>query len=306
VLVVGAGPAGRECAIALGKRGFAAVHLVEAQTAIGGRLRWIRQLPTLGDWGRLTDWRELQLAKLPNVEVITGRRLSADEVRDYGAAIVVVATGSTWRGDGVQPEQTDPIRGADASLPHVLTPEQVANGKRPPGSRVVVYDTDGYFVGPGVAELLAREGHRVTLVTTHPVVSPVSDETLEGDMLRRHLHAAGVAAQRGVTLTEIVPDASGDAWCARGHDEFDDAWSLDCDGVVLVTQQRSEDALYRALVADADALAASGITSVYRIGDAVAPRMISEAVFDGHRLAREIDGPNPEEPLPFLRERPTA
>jgi dimethylamine/trimethylamine dehydrogenase len=31
--------------------------------------------------------------------------------------------------------------------------------------------------------------------------------------------------------------------------------------------------------------------------------MISEAIFDGHRLAREIDGPDPAIPLPFDRER---
>jgi dimethylamine/trimethylamine dehydrogenase len=74
VLVVGAGPAGMECAVVLAKRGFGAIHLVEAEAEIGGRLRWTRRLPTLGDWGRITDWRAVQLAKLPGVEVVTGRR----------------------------------------------------------------------------------------------------------------------------------------------------------------------------------------------------------------------------------------
>jgi dimethylamine/trimethylamine dehydrogenase len=31
--------------------------------------------------------------------------------------------------------------------------------------------------------------------------------------------------------------------------------------------------------------------------------MTSEAVFDAHRLARELDGEDPSAPLPFLRER---
>ena len=31
--------------------------------------------------------------------------------------------------------------------------------------------------------------------------------------------------------------------------------------------------------------------------------MISEAIFDGHRLAREIDGPDPSIALSFDRER---
>jgi dimethylamine/trimethylamine dehydrogenase len=31
--------------------------------------------------------------------------------------------------------------------------------------------------------------------------------------------------------------------------------------------------------------------------------MIVDSIFDGHRLAREIDSPHPEMPLPFIRER---
>jgi dimethylamine/trimethylamine dehydrogenase len=45
---------------------------------------------------------------------------------------------------------------------------------------------------------------------------------------------------------------------------------------------------------------------VYRIGDCVALRLIADCVFDGHRLAREIDSPNPAAPLPFIRERRLA
>src|SRR6266436_518045 len=150
VLVVGAGPAGMECAVVLGKRGFSAVHLVEAEAEIGGRLRWTRRLPTLGDWGRITDWRAVQLARLPGVEVITGHRLTATDVLEDGADLVVIATGSAWRGDGIQPGYPDPMPGADPGVPHVLTPEQAFAGKRPPGPQVVVYDTDGYYVAPGV------------------------------------------------------------------------------------------------------------------------------------------------------------
>jgi dimethylamine/trimethylamine dehydrogenase len=298
VLIVGAGPAGMECAVVLGKRGFCAVHLVEAEQQIGGRLRWIRRLPTLGDWGRITDWRMIQLKKLPGVEVITGRRLSAADVLDYGADIVIVATGSSWRGDGIQPVQVNPITGADASLPHVLTPEQVAAGKRPPGRTVIVYDTDGYFVAPGVAELLAGEGLDVTVVTTFPVLSPVSDNTLEGDMVRAHVHRQGVALQRGITLTGI------EAGSARGQNEYGEPWSAACDGVVLVTQQASDDRLYHELSGDQAALDRAGISAVYLIGDALAPRLLTEAVFDGHRLAREIDLPDPSYPAPYLRELP--
>jgi hypothetical protein len=68
--------------------------------------------------------------------------------------------------------------------------------------------------------------------------------------------------------------------------------------VVLVTQRVSNDALYHQLDGD--------LPRVFRVGDCVAPRLLAEAIFDGHRLAREIDGPDPEVALPFLRERPMS
>ena len=74
VLVVGAGPAGMECAIVLGKRGFRRVHLVDAAAEIGGSMRWVPQLPGLGEWARVVNWRRIQLEKLKNVEVLTGLR----------------------------------------------------------------------------------------------------------------------------------------------------------------------------------------------------------------------------------------
>jgi dimethylamine/trimethylamine dehydrogenase len=297
-LVVGAGPAGMECAIVLAKRGIEAVHLVDAAPDIGGRLTWTRRLPTLGDWGRILDWRAVQLSKLRNVEVITSRGLPAADILDYGAQLVVVATGSRWSDTGLQGPTHEPITGAVASVPYVLTPEQVVlDGKRPSGPGVVVYDADGYYVGAGVAELLAGEGFEVHLVTPFPVVSPVSDETLEGEELRHHLHERGVVVHRDVTVTAVGPGLVG------GHDEFGEPWSLAASGVVLVTMQVADDALYRELAADPDALRDAGIEGLHRIGDCLAPRMISEAVFDGHRLAMEIESDDPDVALPYARER---
>jgi len=128
------------------------------------------------------------------------------------------------------------------------------------------------------------------------VLSPVSDATLEGSFLRRQLHRAGIRGHRTVTVTGFDGDR------VTGEREFGDPWSLAASGLVLVTQQSSDDTLYRELTADPEALQRNGIRGVYRIGDAVAPRLLSEAVFDGHRLARELDRPDPAVPLPYLRE----
>jgi dimethylamine/trimethylamine dehydrogenase len=171
-------------------------------------------------------------------------------------------------------------------------------GERPPEGRVVVYDTDGYFVAPGMAELLAGEGHEVHLVTHLDKVSPVSDDTLEGEMLRQHLHDLGITFHTNVALHRVEQGQ------VVGRTSWGAPWSLGTQGTVLVTQQRSEDSLYRDLVADPDAVAEAGISGVHVIGDAVAPRMPSEAVFDGHRLGREIEDRDPMTPSAWLRERP--
>ena len=42
---------------------------------------------------------------------------------------------------------------------------------------------------------------------------------------------------------------------------------------------------------------------VVRSGDCLAPRYLADAIFDGHRIAREFESPNPERPLAIIRER---
>jgi dimethylamine/trimethylamine dehydrogenase len=299
VLVVGAGPAGMESAIVLGKRGFRRVHLVEAEREIGGVSRWIPQLPGRGEWARVLHWRRIQLEKLRNVEVITGARLEAHEAREYGAELVVIATGARWVDTGIVGVRHDPVPGADSSLPHVLTPEQVMlEGKRPPGRRVAVYDGEGYFMAPGLAELLALEGFEVEFVTSLHEVSPFSYETLEQTFLRRRLHELGIGSREETVVTAIEPGRISALHAFGGEVE------LATDGIVLVTQRLSNEALYLELKADEGALAAAGIEALYRVGDCVAPQLIADAIFDGHRLGREIDSADPAQPLPWSRERP--
>ena len=299
VLVVGAGPAGMECAIVLGKRGFRRVHLVEAEAEIGGITRWVPRLPRRGEWARVLNWRRIQLEKLRNVEVITRTRLDAAAVRGYGAEIVVVATGARWAEDGVNAATHEPVRGADVSLPHVLTPEQIMlAGMRPAGERVLVWDGEGYYMAPALAEMLAGEGHLVELATCLHEIAPFAYETLEQQFLRQALHDAGVAMRTEVVLDEIS------AGRVAAHDGFGDRVTFEADAVVLATQRLSEESLYLELAADPDGLAAEGIQGLYRIGDCVAPQLIADAIFDGHRLAREIDSAEPATPLPYLRERP--
>ena len=298
VLVVGAGPAGMECAMILAQRGMRRVHLVESEAEIGGCMRWIPKLPGLGEWGRLVDYRKIQIDKLKNVELIPNTELDAAGVSEYGADIVVVATGSSWVGDGLSGATHEAVPGADASLPHCLTPEQIMLEGKEVGERVLVYDCDGYFMGISLAEKLASEGAEVTLVTPFGAVAPYTVFTGEAHEIYRMLKRLGVRSFPSHVVSRI--EAGGvSAYAALDPLEVSE-WEVD--SVVLATQRLSHDGLYRELEADGDRLEGEGIRGLYRIGDCLVPRLIADCIFDGHRLAREIDSDDPSVPLPFIRE----
>jgi dimethylamine/trimethylamine dehydrogenase len=300
VLVLGAGPAGMECAMVLGKRGMSAVHLLDEQDALGGSLRSISAYPHLGEWGRLITYRQVQLDKLANVEVILRTRLDAEAVLTYGAEIVVLATGARWRADGMNGPTQAPIAGAEHDFVH--TPEQVSAARGEiAGEHVLVYDTDGYFTAVGMAEMLLAAGKQVTVMTPFANFAQYMFFTGEAFRVNRELRAAGVHVIPGHVLTEI----------AAGTMSGQSVWSpapvrWRADAVVLVTQREPRDALYREVTADPDRLVREGIEAVYRVGDCLAPRLIGECVFDGHRLAREIDSADPASALPYIRELPVV
>jgi len=301
VLVVGAGPAGMECARVLGERGMRRVHLVEGQDDMGGIMRWIPQFPGLGEWARVVNYRKIQIDKLKNVEFIPNTRLDADGVKNYGAEIVIVATGGYWATDGLNGCTHDTIPGADASQAWCATPEQIMAEGKAVGDKVLIVDNDGYFTGVSLAEKLAEEGKQVTLMTHLGHIAPYMHFTLEAPNMHRKLHKLKVEIVTYQVPTEM---AEGQVTSAHVYDEEHlTEWGVD--SVVLVTQRRSNEALYRELKDSVgiDALESEGITGFYRIGDCVAPRLVADCIFDGHRLAREIDSENPEVPLPFKRER---
>ena len=286
----------------LGKREMRRVHLVESQDDMGGIMRWIPQLPGLGEWARVVNYRKIQIDKLRNVEFIPNTELDAEGVKDYGAEIVVIATGGSWATDGLNGATHDTIPGADASQAWQLTPEQIMrDGKEVPGNRVVIIDNDGYYMGVSLAEKLAMEGKQVTIITHLGHIAPYMHFTLEAPNQHRRLHQLKVEI---VTLQIPTQIESGGVTTAHAYDE-EHLTEWDADAVVLVTQRRSNEALYREIKdrVGVDALSQEGITGFYRIGDCVAPRLVADCIFDGHRLAREIDSENPEVPLPFIRER---
>ena len=108
VLIVGAGPAGLEAARALSRRGYD-VAIAEARGEIGGRVARERLLPGLAAWGRVVDDRKHQISQRPNVETYLRCDLNAAQILDFGFQNICIATGSTWRADGVARQHVVPM-----------------------------------------------------------------------------------------------------------------------------------------------------------------------------------------------------
>ena len=284
ILIVGAGPAGLEAAMSLGKRGYD-VTLAEARRDLGGRVALESTLPGLGQWVRVRDWRLNQIAKLPNVAIYRESVVDEAQILDWGADRVVLATGARWRRDGIGRWHTTPIPGWETAS--VMTPDDLLAGTLPEGP-IVVYDDDHYYLGGVVAEALRRAGLQVTLATPANEVSTWTTRTEEQHRIQERVLRLGIDLMTGTSLA-IIRDGSvvlESIYTGRQTE-------VQAASVVMVTSRQPQDALYQALV---------GRIAIDRIGDCLAPGTIATAVYSGHRYAREVDADAPVGVVPFLRE----
>jgi dimethylamine/trimethylamine dehydrogenase len=279
VLVVGAGPAGLECALALGQRGYE-VSLAEAATELGGRLRFETRLPGLAGWSRVLDWRRGQLQRLGNVNVYRGNELTADEVIELGHTHVVIATGSRWTRLLYSPLEVP--YGTVSGAP-VYTPDDIAAGILPE-SPIVVYDFDNYYMGSVLSEHLARSGAQVSYVTPAGHAAAWTIMSNEQPQVHRALFSCGVTLH---TLTRVTAFADGEVELTSHFTQ--QARRLACRSLVIVGARLAHAELYQTLSARTAELKDAGIHSLTRIGDALAPGAIVHAVYSGHRYARELE-----------------
>ncbi|HEY5701792.1 MAG TPA: FAD-dependent oxidoreductase, partial [Gammaproteobacteria bacterium] len=294
VLIVGAGPAGLECAQTLGKRGYA-VTVAEAGTELGGRVARESKLPGLSAWIRVRDYRALQLHKLDNVSVYFDSRLTADQVIEYGFSRIVIATGSHWRKDGVGHFHLRPMKvHPDA---RVCSPDDLMAGRRPAGKRVLVWDDDHYYMAGVLAELLSAEGYEVTYVTPADAVSIWTRATLEQRQIQKRLLGLGIKIVLQRAITDIGENDVGLSCVYSGREE-----RAQTDAVVLVTSRLPDEDLATELVERRPEWNDAGIESVTAIGDALAPATIAHAVYAGRRYAEELDAPSVGDAVPFRRE----
>jgi len=281
VLVVGAGPAGLEAAQALGKRSLEVV-LVEAGREVGGRVTREAALPGLASWRRVVDYRMGQIDKLPNVELFRESPMSAEEILGHGFDHVAIATGATWKADGVGRANSQPIPIDPAA--EVLTADDLMAGKRPRGERVFIYDDDHYYLGGVLAELLVTSGYEVEIITPSALVSSWTVNTMEQVRIHRRLLELGVGIRTEQAVVEVgASEVALECVITERREQ------VGVDSVVMVTSRKPNDQLAEDLQSMSDRWDDAGLRSVRAIGDAWVPSTIASAVWWGHRYARELD-----------------
>ncbi len=268
VLVVGGGPAGLETARVAAERGHR-VTLAEAGPALGGAFRLAGLQPRRTQITELIEWYGRQLAKL-GVTVLLNAPLDGHEAASFGADEIVVATGSQPDATGFQrfnPAQ-DVMPGVDR--PDACSIEDVMSNNVRPGERIVVVDDVGDWRGTGTAWHLAERGHRVTIVSSWPLIGYWIQRTAGDWELRARL------AQLGVDwITEAVVTAWHDSGATVRSYLDGSEQVVAADTLVLATTNVSETTV-------ADQLAAAdGDVPVSVVGDALAARLAVHAIHDG-------------------------
>ncbi|GGR01050.1 oxidoreductase [Streptomyces netropsis] len=293
VLVIGAGPAGLEAARALGQRGYS-VMLADRSRELGGRVNRECRLPGLGTWARVRDWRLTQLRKMPGVQLLPDNDITGEMVLEAESSLIAIATGATWRADGVGRYHSDPITGL-GQIP-VFTPDDIMDSRLPTG-RVVLFDDDHYYMGGVIAERLVEHGCEVTFVTPESTVSAYTQFTAEQKRVQRRVMEMCADVRTATALRRTEPGTAHLSCVYTGRET-----TAPADAIVVVTGSTPRDELYTDLQDRGEsALTAVGIRRVVRLGDCLAPGIIAAAVYSGHLFARTLNTALTDR-TPFRRE----
>ncbi|MEZ5778676.1 MAG: NADH:flavin oxidoreductase [Paracoccaceae bacterium] len=291
VVIVGAGPAGLEAARVAAERGHA-VTVFEAAAQPGGQVRLTAQNPRRKEMIGLIDWRMSQCAAR-DVEFRFDTWAEADDVTALDPDVVVIATGGV--------PHTDVL---EAGNDLVVSSWDLISGDVKPGSNVLVYDDAGDHAGLQAAEVAAKTGARVEIMTPDRSFAPdVMAMNLVPYM--RSMQDKDVTFTVTYRLTSVARDGN-KLKAVIGSDYLPLAREKHYDQVVINHGTLPLDELYFVLKplsanlgeVDYDALidgrqqtlngGPKGSFKLFRIGDAVAARNTHAAIYDALRLMKDI------------------
>jgi 2,4-dienoyl-CoA reductase-like NADH-dependent reductase (Old Yellow Enzyme family) len=273
VLVVGGGPAGLETARVAAERGHR-VTLVEREEVLGGQFRLAGLQPSRGQILDLLAWYTRRLDAL-GVDVRLGIRATTATVLAHGADETVVATGARPARAGFQRALPMVDRLPGAERPDAVAIHDVLSGRASIGRRVVVLDDVNDWRGLGTALALAEDGREVTIVTSAPVVGSALHHSAADGPLRRRFAAAG-----GMMRSATVVLGWDGARVTTRSTLTDATDTIAADTLVIAETPVADTAL-------ADELRTRGIP-FEAIGDCVAPRRASLAIYEGRELALRV------------------
>ncbi|OMH36255.1 FAD-dependent oxidoreductase [Motiliproteus sp. MSK22-1] len=271
ILVVGAGPAGLECARVAAERGHQ-VTLCEASGELGGQFRLAGKQPRRAQILELMEWYAVQLEKL-QVDLRYYSPVDVDDIQVFKSEVVVLATGSQPAGTGYQKAlpQFETLAGIDKT--NVWSVEEVMSKSARLGKHVLLLDEGGNWRGCGTALYLLEQRYQLTIVTPDPVVGKELARTAADFPLRKKLKAAGVRFMVESAITEWTGSGAKVLSLLDGSVQL-----VEADTLVLATTNQAEDSVYRELSEmDSD-------LEIHSIGDCVASRQAPYAFYEGRKF----------------------
>jgi hypothetical protein len=262
VLVIGAGPAGMKAAVTAAQHGHD-VHLIEKSNRPGGQVNLAEKLPGREEFGGVTT-NLLQEIKREQVELNLNTELTESTLETLRPDAIIIATGALPRLPEVE------INGVD-----MVDAWSVIRGDAKIGNNVVIADWACDWGGLGVAQHLAKQGHYVRLYCG----GSVAGESLQGivrDAWIGELHKLSIEI---ITFARLYGAESGSVFFQ--HMISNEA--IVCDDIDTIVSCYAPQANR-----ELDALLADSTASIHRIGDAVTPRTVEEAVLEGYQTGRQI------------------
>ena len=269
VLVIGAGPAGLQAAIAAARNGHH-VTVLERDRAAGGQVRLAASVPNRAEFGDLVRNQLHECGRL-GVEIEYGVEATVDEVVRRRPETVVVATGAVAARPWWAP--------ADAEW--IVDVRDVLTGDAHPSGDVVVLDELGFHHATSVAEVLADRGCSVEVISPGMVVGQDLGITLDLENWWIRAGAKGI-----VQSTELVPMGVEGHEVTLQHHPTGTMQTREPDWLVLAVPAAPAEALYHELRSSPELQRRS--VDVERVGDALAPRRAHAAVIDGERVGAAI------------------